>query len=231
MAGTPNQIAIRAGLREARQYPADVTPADFEAVARVGRAARGDQRLLARALLRQALFDATGMAGDLWRIERAPDGRPLAVAPDGKPGPDVSVAHSGPYAIAGVAMAMRIGVDIETPRPGRNWRAIAEAYFSADERALAEARGEGGFLALWTLREAIGKAAGGGMARALSLDGVPLPSAVGDAARLSVDGTPCVVAQRGIGPVQLAVACLGAATEAVVAAALDAACASIQSAT
>nr|WP_298689253.1 4'-phosphopantetheinyl transferase superfamily protein [uncultured Dongia sp.] len=59
-----------------------------------------------------------------------------------------------------------IGVDIELARPGRNLPGIAEAAFGQAERRRCNRDGANGFYRTWTLREAIAKALGAGLAMA-----------------------------------------------------------------
>ena len=101
-------------------------------------------------------------------------GRPVVLGPDGMPGPDLSISHSGQWVAAAMAQEGRIGIDVETPRAGRNCLGMAQAYFSQAECNVVEAEGQPALLAFWTMREAIAKALGGGLPLALALDGVAL---------------------------------------------------------
>ena len=85
-------------------------------------------------------------------------GRPVVLGPDGMPGPDLSISHSGQWVAAAMAQEGRIGIDVETPRAGRNCLGMAQAYFSQAECNVVEAEGQPALLAFWTMREAIAKA-------------------------------------------------------------------------
>lgn len=161
---------------------------------------RGRQSSHARALAHELL-----PPGD-WKIESDRDGRPIVTDADGLAGPDLSISHSGRWVAAALAEHGRIGVDVEVPRPGRNALGIARAYLSEGERDAVAKDGEPALLAFWTMREAIAKLSGGGLPRALALDGAPLLD--GRDAVCFGPGAPCpwVVAHRTHGGVHMAIA-------------------------
>jgi phosphopantetheinyl transferase len=167
------------------------------------RPSRREQSLAARIGLRQLLSQTTGRD---WIIGAEPNGRPTATAEDGALGPDISLAHSGNWAACALAMTGRIGIDIEVPRPRSNAIEIAQAYFSHEEQRAVAAEGEDAFLAFWTLREAMAKADGGGMAFALGLDGADLATSRNGAVLLHRKGQRWVIAHRGGADFHLAVA-------------------------
>jgi phosphopantetheinyl transferase len=69
-----------------------------------------------------------------------------------------------------------IGIDVERHNPGRRHDRLAERAFGPAERASAARLGDVGFYRVWTLREAISKATGEGMALAAdSIDRIPQP--------------------------------------------------------
>ncbi len=83
-----------------------------------------------------------------------------------------SIAHSTGLALLVLVPGHDVGVDLELIRPVERASAIAERYFSAQEAKHAPEH----FLQSWTLREALLKAAGTGIAalsetRALDLSG------------------------------------------------------------
>ena len=161
---------------------------------------RRRQFLHGRLLARQLLSPGS------WRIERDGDGRPVVRAADGARGPDLSISHSGGWVAAALAAHGRVGIDVETPRRMSDAGSIAEAYLSPAERRAVMVEGEPALLAFWTMREAIAKLAGGGIAVALALDGAALPG--GRDATCRGDGTtgPWVMAHRDCGTFQIAVA-------------------------
>lgn len=158
-----------------------------------------------------------------WRIEADPDGRPLVLAEDGSRGPDLSISHSGAWVAAALAERGRVGIDVEIPRHHRSPQAIADSYLSAAERRAVAMDGEPALLAFWTMREAIAKLSGGGLAAALALDGAALPLG----RNACCGGAEWVVAHRDCGAFQIAMAWsaspLPDQAAAMLAAALDAA--------
>lgn len=81
----------------------------------------------------------------------------------------VSLSHSGNLLAAALATCA-VGVDIEWPRPRACVRQARRLFTSAESRylhALKPADREAGFYALWTLKEALAKAAGISMWNAL----------------------------------------------------------------
>jgi 4'-phosphopantetheinyl transferase len=119
--------------------------------------------LLARATLRAVLNVETGR-GD-WRIVRSPLGKPSVVTPSGLAGPAVSISHTRGMIAVAVAQDGALGVDIEHARP-RDVMALATGAFGAAEQAEVARGGAEAFYRIWTLREAIAKATGEGLALA-----------------------------------------------------------------
>lgn len=182
----------------------------------------------ARRLAGALLAEATGVAG--WRILRDDDGRPRAAAEGAATLPDIALSHSGAWAAAALCRGGRIGVDIEVPR-GRDSGAIAAAFLSAPEQAAVGREGEAALLAFWTLREAVAKALGGGLAEALGFDGTLLAGARDGARLFDLGGCRVAVAHVADPRLHLALAwvpdaCAGA-PEAVLAEALKAALAAM----
>ncbi len=129
-----------------------------------GRGAR--RSLAARAALRALLWRETGRAG--WRPAADALGKPHVVL-EGRPGPAVSLGHGGGLAVAALGPeGGRLGVDVEPWRP-RNLTALAAAAFGPGERMAVATGGAAAFYRLWSLREAMGKATGQGLA--LAADG------------------------------------------------------------
>lgn len=107
----------------------------------------------------------------LWQLWREPDGAPRLLAPEPHmPGLSVSLSHSGDWvgcAIAGTSTGGTIGLDVETGEGNHNLPGLAKFIFSVEEhetwQALPEAQKADAFYTLWTLKEARGKFAGGGL--------------------------------------------------------------------
>jgi len=157
---------------------------------------RRRQFLAGRSLLRHQLQQTTGIPGEAWRIVTDEGGRPRAVGPDGQPGPDLSVSHSGEWVVSALVTQGRIGIDIELTRRDRPATAMAEVALSADEQVAVSIGGEPAFLRFWTLREAIGKAEGGGLDAALEIEGAILLGVAGAPAAVTLGGAPWILAQR-----------------------------------
>jgi phosphopantetheinyl transferase len=126
---------------------------------------RSAATLLALAALRALLFAVTGQAG--WPLERAPNGKPSLRHDDGQHAPSVSLSHTKGLIAVAVALRGSIGVDVERHRP-RDFTALAEHAFGPAERREVAGGGLQAFYRIWTLREAIAKATGDGLAQVLN---------------------------------------------------------------
>jgi len=143
-----------------------------ELVAMAGRKRRA-QFAAGRVLARHALHHGLGGDASSWRIARTASGQ-LRPALNGCEA-SLSVSHSGNLALCGVAGAGLLGVDVERCLPRRcGWPALADAVLHPLERerlaALPEPERWRGFYVVWTLKEALAKALGLGLA--LAFDGI-----------------------------------------------------------
>jgi phosphopantetheinyl transferase (holo-ACP synthase) len=120
--------------------------------------------LLCRALLRGVLAEATPLASSPWQIGKAPSGKPFVAGQHAGITPAVSMSHSGGWVACAVTFAGDVGIDIERMRCDRNLSGIAARAFGPLERAEVAAEGCRRFYAIWTLREAMAKAIGTGLA-------------------------------------------------------------------
>jgi 4'-phosphopantetheinyl transferase len=126
------------------------------------------QFVATRALLRKVLAFYTGTPSASLEFARREEGKPFLI---NAPTPVYfNLSHSGNFAVLAVSTLGEIGIDIETIRP-RNFLAIAERYYHADElaqlQALPAAEREHYFFKLWTLKEAFFKATGSGISSGL----------------------------------------------------------------
>ncbi|MFI1734562.1 4'-phosphopantetheinyl transferase family protein [Streptomyces acidicola] len=100
------------------------------------------------------------------RMRCRPLGKPTL--PPGSPPVHFSLSHSGGHAVAAVAVGREVGVDLDLPREGFPLEAFARRYFPPAERDLVldapHDDRQRVFLALWTRKEALVKAAGAGIA-------------------------------------------------------------------
>lgn len=141
--------------------------------------------------------------------------------PAGKPmlpgaGISFNLAHSGKFAIAGVASETALGVDIEVPRAFPDLDQLADFSFSPGETArwrnLAQDQKLAGFYRCWTRKEAYLKATGEGIATRLKTfevafeDGEPpriLGGAEGSWTLLDISEEPvyfAAIAYAGLSP-------------------------------
>jgi phosphopantetheinyl transferase len=146
-----------------------------QASALIGRWANGQDRadanqgrrapasLLARAALRALLAQHTGRID--WQIVRARLGKPFVVTPSGALGPAVSLSHTGSTVAVAMAESGFLGLDIEQYR-SRDFVALAAQAFGPTEQLEVANGGADAFYRIWTLREALAKATGDGLALA-----------------------------------------------------------------
>jgi phosphopantetheinyl transferase len=115
--------------------------------------------LLARAALRALLAYRTGERE--WHF--APDftGKLRTITP--KTPAEIAIAHSQDRITCALSRIGPIGIDIEAHRP-RTFDAIARYGFGPVEQAAVAEGGMRAFYRIWTLREAMGKATGQGLA-------------------------------------------------------------------
>lgn len=105
-------------------------------------------------------------------IARAEHGKPYFPAPFDTLG--FSWSHSGDVAVLAVGrgpVGFQVGVDIETIRPRARALELSRRFFAATETAWLESLPAAdvlnGFLSLWTAKEAVLKAHGGGLSYGL----------------------------------------------------------------
>lgn len=129
--------------------------------------AKKPESRLARQILRLMAGKLTGGTMDEWIFSYDPGGRPrlLHQLPDIS-SPNISLSHSGPWVACAISSVAPVGIDIERHRTTRNFPAIAEAGFGPEERRRSAAGSMSAFYRIWTIREAIAKATGEGLAQA-----------------------------------------------------------------
>lgn len=116
-------------------------------------------------------------------IERGERGKPCFPPPFDTLG--FNWSHSGDVAVLAVGRGQagfEVGVDVETMRPRARALELSKRFFAPDETALLvalpEAERLGGFLTLWTAKEAVLKAHGGGLSYGLHRVSFSLPGGV-----------------------------------------------------
>ena len=120
--------------------------------------------LLARAMLRRMLVHVTGIPRLGWTFDAEFSGRPIARNLSCDRVPAISLSHSGGWVAVAVSDVGPVGIDVEVHRPRRNFDRIAAAAFGPEEQCVVAADGAAGFYRIWTLKEAMAKASGMGLA-------------------------------------------------------------------
>jgi len=135
---------------------------------RSGRTATG------RALAGQLLM---ALGGTGWTIELDAQGKPIARGPFAR---HVSIAHSRNIVAAAASAVGPVGIDLEYRDSARNLDRLAQAAYGAKECQAVASGGFSAFYRIWTVREAISKATGDGMALVTDrTDRVPVAMADG----------------------------------------------------
>lgn len=126
------------------------------------------QFALCRAALRALLCDRLACRNDELAFQHTQYGKPSALLRD-EPAPiGFNVSHSGAHGLIAYAPAGRLGVDVQERIDHRRIELLMEGMLSAEERAeVARLHGAarlGLFFDLWTIKEALIKAEGTGLA-------------------------------------------------------------------
>jgi len=124
---------------------------------------------LARAVLSAAAPGTPPPSG--WRFTTGAQGKPEAVCPPGCPRLRVNLSHTRGLAAVALAIDHDVGLDVEWAGRPADSVGLAEPYFAPPEAAAIRAAPQDKrletFLAFWTLKEAVVKAAGTGLSQAL----------------------------------------------------------------
>ena len=135
---------------------------------------------LAHALARAVLSGAAGGTPPPsgWRFTSGAQGKPEAICPGECPPLRVNLSHTRGLAAVALAINHDVGLDVEWAGRPSDSVALADPYFAPAEaaaiRAAPEAERLETFLAVWTLKEAVVKAAGTGLSQALDSFAVTL---------------------------------------------------------
>lgn len=135
--------------------------------------------ILCRAALRALLCDRLECGNSGLAFATSRHGKPYALV-DGSPNPvSFNVSHSETHGLIALAPAGRIGVDVEQRSTRHDPDGALRTMFAPAEQAeLARATGRGKldlFFTLWTMKEALVKALGVGLARDTSTFEIPSP--------------------------------------------------------
>jgi 4'-phosphopantetheinyl transferase len=143
----------------------------------------------AHALLRLTLSRHDDRAPDRWRVDKDAGGKPFLVDP-GAFRASFSLSHAHGMVACAVTAEGDVGVDVECIDRDVNTGGIAARFFAPAEAAhLERLEGEAKrcrFFDLWTLKEALVKALGTGLATSLS----SLAFTVDASGRISLDAPP-----------------------------------------
>jgi phosphopantetheinyl transferase len=120
------------------------------------------RRALGRALVRELLAERLGPGP--WTLIADRDGKPHVAELAARPGIGISISHGGALVAAALSTLGPVGVDVERNDPERDVQAIAAYAFGPQEQGAVRAGGAGAFYRIWTLREAMAKAVGTGLA-------------------------------------------------------------------
>ena len=160
---TPVQSTSAESFGRARvgEDPSELlSPEELALLSQRGRPGRIADRVAGRLAAKRALMALTGVSPDRIRVPSLPSGEPVALV-DGKPGPQVSISHSGGRAVALASTEARVGIDLE--QVVERHPAFVEDWFSEEERRSLGSDAEG-ITAGWACKEAVLKALGAGMA-------------------------------------------------------------------
>ena len=138
---------------------------------------RREQAIVSRALLRMALSHRLGRGPETWRFETSPRGRPRLAIGQGVDEVDFNISHTDGCIACAIARNARVGVDVETRDRLRDIEEVASRFLSPSEAQavsrMSKAAAETALLRLWTLKEALAKGIGIGMA--LDFRAIELP--------------------------------------------------------
>jgi 4'-phosphopantetheinyl transferase len=161
------RIGLDAGEAVADRLRPHLSGDEVERLARMPRSEVGRRWLISRGALREVLAAELGISPAAVQLELGAHGRPRLDRAAHRTDMDFNLSHSGDLALLAIAREMRLGVDVERLRRGRDPLRIASRYFSSAEvaalRAVPAEDRAVAFLRYWTAREAIAKGLGLGL--------------------------------------------------------------------
>jgi 4'-phosphopantetheinyl transferase len=153
--------------RTAEALLGHLAPDELERLARLHRSEVGRRWLVSRGALREILAAELGTSAPSVRLELGPHGRPGFDPLTHQTDLDFNLSHSGDVALMATGRGLRVGVDVERLRRGRDPLRVANRYFSPAEveavRAFPQADRPAAFLRYWTAKEALAKGLGLGL--------------------------------------------------------------------
>jgi 4'-phosphopantetheinyl transferase len=158
-------LSTRMTSEEIESHWSTLPPDERERAGRFHFEADRNRFIAARGGLRAILSARSGVPAARVAFEIGSHGKPSLRQPAIPI--EFNVSHSGDCALIGITTGTPCGVDIECARIGRSQLTIAERFFCARELEWLK-QTKGGFLRLWTAKEAIIKAVGRGLSIPLS---------------------------------------------------------------
>ncbi len=141
-----------------------LSPDETERARRIVVADKSGQKASSRAHLRRILSRYTDIDPAGLQFEYGEHGKP---ALSEHSNPSFNLSHSETVGLVAVTADLRIGIDVEHRRDGRDFSGLAHRFFSTDESAeferLSEADWPEAFYRAWTRKEAYLKALGTGL--------------------------------------------------------------------
>jgi 4'-phosphopantetheinyl transferase len=127
-----------------------------------------DMFVAGRALARRMLTEAAGP--QVWRFTKDAHGKLAIDPPYGEPPLHFNITHSDGIVACAVAHGISVGIDLEAIDREYDFADMLDSTLAPEERARFDERGGTEraefFFAIWTLKEAIGKACGIGLGMA-----------------------------------------------------------------
>ena len=161
-------INIARALPELAACEARLDRAELERAGRKSLPRRKRQEfIVTRGILKELLARQVGVPAAALHLPAAKRGKPRLAAEHNERGIAFNVSHSRGEALIAITVGGAVGVDIEKIHPAADWPRLAKRFFSPAEQAALhecpEAERARAFFACWTRKEAVIKAAGGGL--------------------------------------------------------------------
>jgi 4'-phosphopantetheinyl transferase len=161
------RVSLDADDRLCARLLGDLAPAEVERLHRLGRSEIARRWLLSRAALRGILATELGVPASGVRLKAGVHGRPELDRETHPVDLDFNLSHSADLALVATGRGLRVGVDVERLRRGRDPLRLADRYFAPAEvaslRALTPADLQPAFFRYWTAKEALAKGLGLGL--------------------------------------------------------------------
>jgi 4'-phosphopantetheinyl transferase len=152
----------------ASELLARLPPDERERAARYRFPRDRDMFVAGRALARRMLTEAAGPRP--WLFVKDHHGKLALDPPHGEPPLAFNITHSDGIVACAVARGISVGIDVEAIDREYDFADVLDTTLAPEERACFDGRGAGAraeyFFAIWTLKEAIGKACGIGLGMA-----------------------------------------------------------------